>query len=215
MSDSKSTDRNERVGPIVAAFLAAAALAAALVCGQGAPPAHAPLAAVVPGAVVGAPGASPWADLGALQKRPLPGGYELSFPERGMEGRFLLFIQDGTAVLARETWFDFDRLLFDTNQATLRPESSEQLENIVIILRAYPNVAVKVGGYTDSSGPTEQNVKLSQARADSVKAELAKRGIAPERLAAEGYGEKFPVGDNATEEGRARNRRTAIRVTAK
>jgi len=208
MSDSNSPDRDGK--PVAAAVVAAAALFGLLVCNRAEPPPPAAVAIVVP-----ARAASPWADLGLYLKRPLPGGLELNIPERGMEGRLLLFIQDPSSTPNRETWFDFDRLLFDTNATTLRPESHEQLGNIATILKAYPNVAVKLGGYTDSSGPTEYNVKLSQGRADSVKGELVKLGIAADRLAAEGYGEKFPIGDNATEEGRARNRRTAVRVTAK
>jgi outer membrane protein OmpA-like peptidoglycan-associated protein len=211
---SPSTEREGEWKAVLAGIVAAFALVSFYACGKPEAP---------PAPVAGAPGAaaasvkvpSPFPDLGAFQRKPLPGGVAINFPERGMEGRLVLFIEDPSASVTRENWYDFDRLLFDTNEATLRPESHEQLENIAIILRAFPVVEVKVGGYTDSTGPTELNVKLSQARADSVKAELVKRGIAEGRVAAEGYGEKYPMGDNATAEGRAMNRRTAIRVTKK
>jgi outer membrane protein OmpA-like peptidoglycan-associated protein len=115
----------------------------------------------------------------------------------------------------KTTWFDFDRLLFDTGSATLRPESQEQLKNIAEILKAYPAVEVKVGGYTDNVGDAASNQKLSEDRAANVTKELVAMGSAQERLAAEGYGEQFAVGDNSTEEGRAQNRRISLRVTRK
>jgi outer membrane protein OmpA-like peptidoglycan-associated protein len=74
---------------------------------------------------------------------------------------------------------------------------------------------VKVGGYTDNTGPSEHNLKLSQERADSVKTELVRLGVVPSRISTAGYGDRYPMGDNATEEGRAMNRRTAILVTKK
>jgi outer membrane protein OmpA-like peptidoglycan-associated protein len=76
-------------------------------------------------------------------------------------------------------------------------------------------VKLKLGGYTDNVGDPAANLKLSQERADSVMGALVKLGVAPDRLAAEGYGEQFPVGDNATPEGRAMNRRISMRVAEK
>ena len=64
-------------------------------------------------------------------------------------------------------------------------------------------------------GDPAANVRLSQSRADAVKADLVRRGVADGRLEAEGYGEQHPVADNATESGRAQNRRIAMRVTKK
>ena len=73
----------------------------------------------------------------------------------------------------------------------------------------------KLGGYTDNTGDKAFNLKLSDDRAKNVMAELVKLGVEAPRLAAEGYGEEHPVGDNATEEGRQKNRRISIRVTEK
>jgi outer membrane protein OmpA-like peptidoglycan-associated protein len=182
-----------------------------LVCKLGGTPE--PVKAAAP--AVAAKVASPFPDLGAMVTLTLPNGVTVSFPERGMEGRFLKFIQDPAQAPDKETWFDFDRLLFATDATNLLPESQPQLVAIATILRAYPVVSVKVGGYTDSTGSTEHNQRLSQGRADSVKTELQLLGTAPDRVEAEGYGEKYPVGDNATPEGRAQNRRVAVRVTKK
>jgi OOP family OmpA-OmpF porin len=147
--------------------------------------------------------------------RMLPGNVSLNIPPNGIEARLLAFIQDPTRATEPATWFDFDRLVFDTDSATLRPESQEQLGNIAAILKAYPNVNIKIGGYTDNSGDAQHNLTLSQDRAMGVKDQLVARGISPDRLEAQGYGEQFPVADNSTEEGRAQNRRVSVRVTQK
>ncbi len=147
--------------------------------------------------------------------RILPGNVSLNVPPNGIEARLLAFIQDPTKAIEPPTWFDFDRLVFDTDSATLRPESQEQLGNIAAILQAYPNVRIKIGGYTDNSGDAQRNLTLSQDRANGVKDQLVALGISPDRLEAQGYGEQFPVADNSTEEGRAQNRRVSVRVTQK
>ena len=72
---------------------------------------------------------------------------------------------------------------------------------------------IKIGGYTDNSGDAATNLRLSQARAETVLNELRTMGIAASRLEAEGYGQAHPVADNATPEGRATNRRVALRLT--
>jgi OmpA-OmpF porin, OOP family len=143
----------------------------------------------------------------------LPDNVSLNIPQNGVEARLLAFVQDSSKGVEPATWFDFDRLLFNTDSATLRPESQEQLGNIAEILKAYPNVHIKIGGYTDNSGDPQHNLNLSQDRANGVMADLISLGIAPDRLEAQGYGEQFPVADNSTEEGRAKNRRVSMRVT--
>ena len=154
-------------------------------------------------------------DLGALIKAKLPNGIELSIPERGVENKLIGFIADPSKAVSKDVWFTMDRLLFETGKSTLVPSSQEQLKNIAAILKAFPNVNIKLGGYTDNVGKPEANVALSQSRAESVKGQLVKMGIAATRLAAEGYGEQHPVADNTTAEGRAQNRRIDIRVTKK
>ncbi|WAS98130.1 OmpA family protein [Nannocystis punicea] len=137
---------------------------------------------------------------------------ELRFAENGIESQLLTFLRDKNAKVDDKTWFEFDRLVFDTNAQTLAAGSHEQLENLAAILKAYPNVHVKIGGYTDNTGDPNANLKLSQERADNVKKELVTRGIAGDRIETEGYGEQHPVASNTTEEGRAHNRRIALRV---
>ncbi len=142
-------------------------------------------------------------------------GVMLDLPDVGkVEEQLLSFINSGKPV-DKTTWFDFDRLLFDTGKATLKPESQLQLKNIAEILKAYPAVNVKLGGYTDNTGDANANLKLSGERAKSVEAELVKLGIADDRLESEGYGQEHPVAANDTDAGRAQNRRISIRVTKK
>jgi outer membrane protein OmpA-like peptidoglycan-associated protein len=155
------------------------------------------------------------AGLGEFVIRKLPGNVDLSVPQLGVESRLLAFIQDPSKNVDEVTWFDFDRLLFNTDSAQLPPESQEQLRNIGAILAAYPDVHIKVGGYTDNTGDAQSNLKLSQDRADGVVAELTSFGIEPDRLESQGYGDEHPVADNSTEEGRALNRRISMRVTQK
>ena len=173
------------------------------------PPVTAPsLPAVTPPAV-------PNLALGDFVEKRLPNGVSLRIPSNGIENKLVGFIEDANRVVDKDTWFSFDRLEFETGSAALKPTSREQLRNIAEILKAYPNVAVKLGGYTDNTGNAAQNLKLSQDRANTTMRELVALGIDESRLAAEGYGPQFPVADNATEEGRQRNRRIDVRVTRK
>jgi outer membrane protein OmpA-like peptidoglycan-associated protein len=127
----------------------------------------------------------------------------------------LQYLQASASPTGEVTWFDFDRLLFDTGQATLQPASYDQLNNVAAILKAYPTAKIRLGGYTDNTGDPTANQRLSEERANSVMAELTQRGIDPARLTAQGYGDQNPVADNATEEGRQKNRRISFRVAEK
>ena len=80
-------------------------------------------------------------------------------------------------------------------------------------LRDYPEVNVEVGGHTDSSGASDFNKKLSQARADAVKDYLVRQGVNASQLSTRGYGEDNPIADNGTASGRAQNRRVELTRT--
>jgi outer membrane protein OmpA-like peptidoglycan-associated protein len=164
---------------------------------------------------VGNTATAAWAALGDLMKVKLPDGSELNVPSRGVEARLVSYLNDSSAPVSDTTWFDFDRLLFDTGKATLQPASQEQLTNIAAILKAYPQVKIRIGGYTDNTGDPAANLQLSEQRADNVMAELVRLGIDPARITAKGYGAENPIADNSTEEGRQKNRRISLRVTDK
>jgi outer membrane protein OmpA-like peptidoglycan-associated protein len=104
-------------------------------------------------------------------------------------------------------------LRFDTGSVRLRPESQARLDDIAGILLVNPNARMKVTGHTDSAGSAERNLQLSQKRANAVVAELVHKGISKDRIAAEGSGQRYPVADNSTAEGRAQNRRVSVGIT--
>ena len=157
----------------------------------------------------------PEADPIELIERTLPGGVKINVPSTGADVNLLGFIEDATQVVEKEAWFELDRILFDSDTASLRVESGAQIGNIAAILKAFPNVQLKIGGYTDHSGDAPSNLKLSAERANSVMNAITALGIDAARLKAEGYGPEHPVGDNASEAGRQKNRRVSVRVTAK
>jgi outer membrane protein OmpA-like peptidoglycan-associated protein len=102
-------------------------------------------------------------------------------------------------------------LYFDTGKAVLKPESDAALEQVALVLKGSPSLALFVVGHTDSTGQVAANVDLSERRAEAaVKALVDRYGIAANRLTAKGVGPFAPVGPNRTEDGRAKNRRVEL-----
>ena len=97
----------------------------------------------------------------------------------------------------------------------MKPGAGAQLGNIAAVMNAYPNVELNIGGYTDNTGNEDSNLTLSKQRANAAMAGIVSHGAAATRLGSDGYGEDHPVGDNATEEGRSKNRRIDVHVTQK
>ena len=105
-----------------------------------------------------------------------------------------------------------ERVLFDFDRAELHDEGRRLLDEIMNIGESCPDIKVWVTGHTDSVGDREYNIRLSQQRADVVVEYLVGKGMDRARLTAIGFGYSQPVADNATEEGRAKNRRIEFRV---
>ncbi|MBB4078887.1 outer membrane protein OmpA-like peptidoglycan-associated protein/Tol biopolymer transport system component [Lewinella aquimaris] len=103
-------------------------------------------------------------------------------------------------------------VFFATASDALLDISTEELDRLVALLREQPDIRVEIAGHTDDVGSEDDNQKLSERRAASVKRYLVSQGIATDRIAAVGYGESRPVESNDTEEGRASNRRTTFRL---
>jgi outer membrane protein OmpA-like peptidoglycan-associated protein/tetratricopeptide (TPR) repeat protein len=103
-------------------------------------------------------------------------------------------------------------IFFDTNKYELKPESEAELDKLVQLLNDNPTLKIQIGGHTDSVGTEPDNFKLSDNRSRSVVNYLVGKKINPARLTAKGYGESQPIAPNRTEEGRALNRRTEMKV---
>jgi len=118
------------------------------------------------------------------------------------------------SLLDNTNWFTIENLYFQTGSSDLKAESAEQLLNLAQIMNAYPDLKVKLGGYTDNTGSEEANRKLSSLRAQTAKLKLIEAGISADRIETEGFGSQFPVcPENDTPECKAKNRRIDVRVT--
>ncbi|ANF52633.1 sodium-translocating pyrophosphatase [Chryseobacterium glaciei] len=116
-------------------------------------------------------------------------------------------------VLDPNNWYTIENLYFQSGSSDLKPGSDAQLTNLAEILNAYPDLKVKLGGYTDNTGNPESNQKLSNLRAQTAKLKLLELGISSDRIEAEGYGAQYPVCEgNDTDECKAKNRRIDVRV---
>lgn len=108
---------------------------------------------------------------------------------------------------------------FGSNNAILNPASYSVLEQVAVVLQEHPEIGhVIVEGHCSDAGSSKEidafEMKLSQERAEAVRAYLISKGVAPERLGAVGYGAERPIATNATPEGRAKNRRVEFTIVA-
>ena len=105
------------------------------------------------------------------------------------------------------------KIHFETDKARIAADSMKLIDDLAKAANSCPKAAILVAGHTDSRGSDAYNQALSERRAVAVVKALAARGVSPSRLSAVGYGEKRPIADNKTKEGRARNRRIEFIVT--
>ena len=101
-------------------------------------------------------------------------------------------------------------VLFDTGDSQLKPRANRTVLKLVQFLQLNPRRVVRIEGYTDSSGKHEDNLQLSRARAQAVADALTDLGIDDQRIEVQGFGDQFAVAENASEKGRAQNRRVEI-----
>ena len=103
---------------------------------------------------------------------------------------------------------------FDFNKSTLTAQAKTNLDKLVTVFTEYPDTNIVIYGYTDSSGPDDYNLKLSQQRAEAVKSYLSKKGVSSARFTTTGMGEADPIESNETDAGRSKNRRVEFAITA-
>lgn len=108
-----------------------------------------------------------------------------------------------------------NNVFFDFGKADLQDESFSELDFLVGLFTAFPNLVLEIGGHTDNVGSDDANQKLSAARANSVRTYLMGKGIGAEKVIAKGYGEAMPVADNESEEGKQLNRRVEFTIVQK
>ncbi|MBN2362197.1 MAG: OmpA family protein [Deltaproteobacteria bacterium] len=119
-------------------------------------------------------------------------------------------------VLKQEKIEILDKVYFAFNKAVIEKRSFKLLDNVAAVLKAHPEILkIRVEGHTDSTGDADYNRKLSQERADAVRAYLAQQGVEEARLEAAGYGPDKPIEDNKTKDGRAKNRRVEFNIVGR
>lgn len=146
-------------------------------------------------------------------------GVALKGYKGGMEDSMITFLKSGNYASAKDdaalkdNWYTFDKVNFKIGSSTeLEAGSQVQMDNLLAILKAYPDAKIKIGGYTDKTGVEADNVKLSKARAEYIKSWLAGKGVGAQVLTAEGYGSQFAtVAKEATNDERAIDRKMAVR----
>lgn len=108
--------------------------------------------------------------------------------------------------------FTLNNVLFETGKYELSGTSYEELNKLAEYMTRKKTTVIEIAGHTDNVGSPDFNRTLSEKRASTVRSYLLKKGIAPERVIATGYGDTQPVADNDTPQGRQKNRRTEVRI---
>ncbi len=122
-----------------------------------------------------------------------------------------------TRIVKRDEPIRLNNIYYDFDKADILPDAEKDLQFLVNLMRQYPDMRIELSSHTDSQGSDEYNERLSQRRADNAKSWMVARGIAPERITAVGYGEKFILnhcknGVKCTDEEHRYNRRTEFKI---
>ena len=105
-------------------------------------------------------------------------------------------------------------IFYESGSKELNASSEVELDKLVELLKDNPTLRIQINGHTDAVGKPADNLTLSNNRAQAVVDYLVKKGIQPSRLSFKGFGATQPIAENNTEEGRAKNRRTEVKVTS-
>jgi OOP family OmpA-OmpF porin len=150
---------------------------------------------------------------GKMMTVTLPGGRSVKLEAGSANYQLDKFLAGGGAAAAAvPKSFTFDRLNFQSNSTSLMRRSRHIVSELIEILNAYPDVAIRLEGHTDDRGDAERNKTLSLMRANAIKAKLVAAGVAESRITTEGVGREKPIASNNTVEGRRQNRRIELVV---
>lgn len=170
--------------------------------------------AVVGGVAAGSGDRTKGAVLGAVIGAAIGGvvGHQMDKQEaairKDMEGTGVEVQREGDTLRLQAP----SNITFDTNRAEVKAEFKPILDQLANSINQYPDTVIRVEGHTDSVGSAAYNQTLSENRANSVRSYLVQRGVAASRIEAVGFGLTRPIADNATEAGRAQNRRVEILI---
>ncbi|AYZ35965.1 sodium-translocating pyrophosphatase [Chryseobacterium indologenes] len=155
-------------------------------------------------------------ETGSIQKLKLKGGKTIAIGDGSQIYQLYKSIdQKDKTIVDPNKWYTIENLYFATGSSDLKPGYEMQLNNLAEILNAYPDLKIKLGGYTDNSGNEQSNQQLSNLRAQTAKLKLLELGVSADRVEAEGYGSQHPICEaNDTDECKAKNRRIDVRVLA-
>jgi len=132
-----------------------------------------------------------------LSQKPPDSTYHIDIPLQPLEANATVILKN---------------IFFDVNKFELKPESQVELDNVVKLMKDNPTVKIQINGHTDNVGKSAENITLSNNRAKAVVEYITGKGIDAKRLSYQGFGDKLPLADNKTEQGRAQNRRTELKV---
>lgn len=134
---------------------------------------------------------------------------KLTIEEGSAADQIRKYIEGG---FAGDPTFQIKNVNFATGSSALSKEAQAEVDNLAALLKVYPAVKIEINGHTDNTGDATANQTLSEGRAASVMGRLIADGIDAARLKAKGFGQTAPIADNASEEGRAQNRRIELKV---
>ncbi len=135
-----------------------------------------------------------------LSQKPPDSTYNIDIPLQPLEANASIVLKN---------------IFFDVNKYNLKNESQVELDNVVRLMKDNPTLSIQINGHTDNVGKVADNLKLSNDRAKAVVDYITSKNIDAKRLSFRGFGDKIPLSDNKTEEGRAKNRRTELKVVAR
>lgn len=159
--------------------------------------------------------------IGGKRELELPSGETMSVGGRAAEYSLLRFFSNPDLLsqadrknFKKNEWIVLDKIYFESNSSVMKKESEEQLLNLYLLLKEFPEIKIKVGGFMNDSGNSDNDLRISMDRAHVVKEFLVKSGVDESRVQAEGYGSDDLICKENTAVCQAKNRRVSIRVIA-